>query len=120
MSALSQPEANRSNRDAESIGPVPEANQPGHHPEVEQDKPYAKFAAMETPRQEDSPSSSKRIVMVVVTVAGGLLVLAAAKAIIGRRRSSQIEQVARSVTDFVTDTAETVKDTVKDLLPTSS
>jgi hypothetical protein len=24
---------------AENLGPIPEANQPGHHPEVEQDKP---------------------------------------------------------------------------------
>ena len=30
----------------ESFGPVPEDNQPGHHaPDVDPDKPYAKFAA---------------------------------------------------------------------------
>ena len=28
-------------KDQSGIGPVPEANQPGHHPEQEQDKPAA-------------------------------------------------------------------------------
>lgn len=105
----------------EGAGPIPEANQPGHHPETEQDKPYAKFAESVGNEQTGTGHDSERPKLGLV-VGGLALALAglAIRAIVRRFRTSRTDQLTHSLAKTVSDTARSVTDTVesvKDRLP---
>ena len=108
------------------VGPIPEANRRGHRPEVEQDKPFDKFAALadradgssgtvadeEHVRSSSASARSKAAQRALLAVAVVGVLAWVLQTVLDRRRTTRTDHLVRTVRGTMADTVDHVKDTV--------